>query len=251
MLEQIKKAEKEKNLVKAAHLLKEKDTVTAARKLEGKKRRPVTSSEEENINKKNIRFAELIAKLEALNEKGNTLAATHGTLTKQLNKTKDEYSFHKHQKGEYESRKRVLALNRSTARSIDEINIVNGLLRILNDAERKSDMIIKAFEETLAKLEAINLEMDAKEAELYALLEDLIKLAKHIYDDTFKLCDNDGCYKEGKYPCSGCRAVRYCSKECQKVDWKVRHKAECTGNKEKGGTRRRTTKKTKKSRRYK
>lgn len=30
--------------------------------------------------------------------------------------------------------------------------------------------------------------------------------------------------------CSGCKAVHYCSKECQNVDWE-RHREECVGNK--------------------
>jgi hypothetical protein len=79
------------------------------------------------------------------------------------------------------------------------------------------------------------------------------RLAKEKH--ALKLCDNDGCYKEGKYPCSGCRAVRYCSKECQIVDWKLRHKDECTRQytekKEKGGTKRKVKTRRRKTRKYK
>lgn len=45
-------------------------------------------------------------------------------------------------------------------------------------------------------------------------------------------CDNRGCYRieceELKMSkCGGCGVPRYCSKECQKVDWKLRHKHVC------------------------
>ena len=34
--------------------------------------------------------------------------------------------------------------------------------------------------------------------------------------------------KADKKACSGCRVAAYCSKECQKMDWQLLHKAECT-----------------------
>lgn len=40
-------------------------------------------------------------------------------------------------------------------------------------------------------------------------------------------CFNIGCSKKGKSKCSVCGIARYCSKECQKADWKPRHKASC------------------------
>jgi MYND finger len=32
--------------------------------------------------------------------------------------------------------------------------------------------------------------------------------------------------------CSGCKKARYCSKECQSMDWKIGHKAECRSMKQ-------------------
>ncbi len=40
----------------------------------------------------------------------------------------------------------------------------------------------------------------------------------------------DKCGKPTKQGCSGCRAAIYCSKECQKADWK-QHKQTCAGRK--------------------
>jgi hypothetical protein len=40
-------------------------------------------------------------------------------------------------------------------------------------------------------------------------------------------CFNMGCSKKGMLKCSVCNIARYCSKECQKADWKPRHKATC------------------------
>lgn len=34
---------------------------------------------------------------------------------------------------------------------------------------------------------------------------------------------------EAKFRCSGCKMVKYCSKECQQKDWKWEHKGECDG----------------------
>lgn len=40
------------------------------------------------------------------------------------------------------------------------------------------------------------------------------------------VCNNLKCTKEANQRCSGCKSVYYCSKECQKIDWKV-HKTSC------------------------
>ncbi|RDB20934.1 hypothetical protein Hypma_011954 [Hypsizygus marmoreus] len=45
-------------------------------------------------------------------------------------------------------------------------------------------------------------------------------------------CDNDLCPEDVKYDaklmnCTGCRSVRYCSKQCQVFDWKNGHKSLC------------------------
>ena len=48
--------------------------------------------------------------------------------------------------------------------------------------------------------------------------------------DTCAYCGaNDGRYKK----CTGCKAVSYCSRNCQKNDWKSRHKKSCLSVKRK------------------
>ncbi|KAK9809365.1 hypothetical protein WJX73_009050 [Symbiochloris irregularis] len=39
------------------------------------------------------------------------------------------------------------------------------------------------------------------------------------------LCAN--CNQPGNLKCTKCMTVRYCSRECQKADWKVMHKKTC------------------------
>ncbi|XP_048745168.1 uncharacterized protein LOC125658094 isoform X2 [Ostrea edulis] len=43
------------------------------------------------------------------------------------------------------------------------------------------------------------------------------------------ICGNCGILKEGMKTCGRCRQVYYCSRECQKMDWKAVHKAQCHG----------------------
>jgi len=40
-------------------------------------------------------------------------------------------------------------------------------------------------------------------------------------------CSNAGCNQPGRQRCAVCKNVLYCSKECQKKDWKARHKSAC------------------------
>ena len=44
-------------------------------------------------------------------------------------------------------------------------------------------------------------------------------------------CINMGCQNDGRFHCSRCKVVSYCSHQCQKVDWKT-HKLSCTEIKE-------------------
>jgi hypothetical protein len=41
------------------------------------------------------------------------------------------------------------------------------------------------------------------------------------------LCLAHGCDKAANHACSACGTAKYCSPECQKADWKARHKAAC------------------------
>eukprot|EP00037_Helgoeca_nana_P001590 m.27967 g.27967 ORF g.27967 m.27967 type:complete len:176 (+) comp11973_c0_seq1:147-674(+) len=53
-------------------------------------------------------------------------------------------------------------------------------------------------------------------------------------DDAVR-CAN-GCGKPGTKRCNGCKAVSYCSVECQRIDWKQNgHKVECKKTQARGG----------------
>jgi hypothetical protein len=45
-------------------------------------------------------------------------------------------------------------------------------------------------------------------------------------ETTSTICKIEGCNKKGIKRCSGCGWARYCSRECQKNDWK-NHKSNC------------------------
>jgi len=51
---------------------------------------------------------------------------------------------------------------------------------------------------------------------IYARVSDVV------YKEMCKTCGQP-CTKK----CSGCRIARYCSSECQEMDWKQEHKAQC------------------------
>ena len=48
------------------------------------------------------------------------------------------------------------------------------------------------------------------------------------------ICDNPQCNEEGTRQCAGCKATRYCSKECQKAHWKAGHKRQCVQDSDTG-----------------
>jgi hypothetical protein len=43
-----------------------------------------------------------------------------------------------------------------------------------------------------------------------------------------KTCGLQNCVGNGTLFCAACRFISYCSKSCQKQDWKLRHKNECS-----------------------
>lgn len=45
------------------------------------------------------------------------------------------------------------------------------------------------------------------------------------------ICDAEGCTETGKKLCGLCQLASYCSKECQTLDWRQRHKRCCAGKK--------------------
>lgn len=53
---------------------------------------------------------------------------------------------------------------------------------------------------------------------------------EHILGSGVKLCRLCGC--AGHKACSRCHSVTYCSKEHQTIDWKQRHKKECSSERE-------------------
>jgi len=42
-----------------------------------------------------------------------------------------------------------------------------------------------------------------------------------------KLCHNRECTNEGTKRCAQCQKVYYCGENCQKIDWKIKHRTEC------------------------
>eukprot|EP01025_Chloroclados_australasicus_P007231 TRINITY_DN12309_c0_g1_i4.p2 TRINITY_DN12309_c0_g1~~TRINITY_DN12309_c0_g1_i4.p2 ORF type:complete len:167 (-),score=14.58 TRINITY_DN12309_c0_g1_i4:44-544(-) len=40
-------------------------------------------------------------------------------------------------------------------------------------------------------------------------------------------CANSQCSNKGTMTCARCKKARYCSKDCQRIDWKQRHKQSC------------------------
>lgn len=53
--------------------------------------------------------------------------------------------------------------------------------------------------------------------------EERVNEIKSLYDS--KKCSK--CQKVAEQICTACRSVRYCTKECQKEDWRATHKKEC------------------------
>ncbi len=52
-------------------------------------------------------------------------------------------------------------------------------------------------------------------------------LVATLYGKAQLKCAMRGCQGEGRHQCARCLAVRYCSAECQRADWKAAHKAAC------------------------
>ena len=46
------------------------------------------------------------------------------------------------------------------------------------------------------------------------------------HESAVKLCTNPGCTEAEKFNCGRCERITYCSKQCQRLDWK-RHKLTC------------------------
>lgn len=58
---------------------------------------------------------------------------------------------------------------------------------------------------------------------------DLELLCKYEAFAKDRLCTNGRCLNPAVYLCGRCKAGLYCSKKCQKKDWRVEHKAWCRG----------------------
>lgn len=65
----------------------------------------------------------------------------------------------------------------------------------------------------------------AREALACAPLEE-VKYIQHLVEFLARPCGNIGCEARGSKKCGRCCKVRYCSVECQTVNWAV-HKQEC------------------------
>jgi hypothetical protein len=58
-------------------------------------------------------------------------------------------------------------------------------------------------------------------------LEDLMKSLPPKVAGPQLQCGNAGCKLERLFRCAGCKVVWYCSQDCQRADWKAKHKKEC------------------------
>jgi MYND finger len=68
--------------------------------------------------------------------------------------------------------------------------------------------------------------------EIRGWIEEELRCVMNKSEDTkpIDLCSRKGCSKEGNKKCARCGIVRYCSRECQVIDWKSTHKVECRMN---------------------
>eukprot|EP00953_Heterococcus_sp_UTEX-ZZ885_P020869 11681-Heterococcus_DN1.PRE.1 len=60
-------------------------------------------------------------------------------------------------------------------------------------------------------------------------MEEVVKVKEQ---STPSGCNAAGCSKTAKKWCAQCHAVKYCSRECQLLDWKAGHKAVCSVKRE-------------------
>ena len=52
--------------------------------------------------------------------------------------------------------------------------------------------------------------------------------SKTLYNKDCNRCCNGVCDGVGNHVCSRCKAVKYCSRECQLVHWNANHRDECS-----------------------
>jgi hypothetical protein len=113
-------------------------------------------------------------------------------------------------------------------------------LNIMKDDIEKNDDKIKSFEAQIRQ----GYKQITDSTENTKILQDTIEI---LQKSNTHLCDNPPCFNYEVKPCSRCRLVYYCSKECQGKDWLI-HKRICVPR---GGKTRSKKHKIKKSRRYK
>ena len=232
-----------------ARAIKEGRPANAKQMTEEKKKKrqkkTLDGVEKENRDKKEDKFIELIEKGMALHKMGKELEAEYKLLPKKFEANKQAQ----------------LAIFNETQEFIKQEAKLEGELKVAQTKEKKASLnaALDKLSEMLPvvvskknKLERENDELNRRKEEIDRVFpvenkksNDLFEQTRILYqnldNDAFKLCDNAGCHKQGTLKCGGCRIAMYCSPECQKVDWKVRHKAACSNQfsakKERGGQR--------------
>lgn len=178
--------------------------------------------------------------------------------------TKRESLLETREKRKNDYNTKVDILNAEKATLTDNIKIAKGAeikrLKDLLEINAQQAIIMRNLSVEITKNDPLIIELEeviiAENEKIEEMKREIAEIENHlsiVSDPKYRPCHNPTCFNFGDKPCSRCKIVYYCSVACQTIDWKTGsnpHKLICTA---KGGkkTKRKTTNKMKKSRRYK